>query len=136
MARPATIDHAAVTALLEEGFTAQEIARAFRIGRASVHRIADCYLKGSPVLRRLAAERAAANAARVQQAREARQAKRRSSRPVGLQVPAWATAAGLEQDYRDLAEEFDEIHAARECRKLLAEQRRQEAFDARLGRAA
>ncbi|GEL44280.1 hypothetical protein MEX01_48710 [Methylorubrum extorquens] len=51
-------------------------------------------------------------------------------------VPSWAATAGLTQDYRDLAREFDEDHAARECRKLTAEARRQEALSARLARAA
>lgn len=60
-------------------------------------------------------------------------------RSVGRQateVPAWATRAGLDSDYRDFALEFDDDRAARECRKLLADLRQQQVLDARLGRAA
>lgn len=60
-------------------------------------------------------------------------------KPPGRQptpVPAWAEVAGLASDYRDFALEFDDDRAARECRKLLADLRKQQAFAARLGRAA
>ncbi|MGA4550624.1 hypothetical protein [Methylorubrum aminovorans] len=57
--------------------------------------------------------------------------------PVGLptDVPAWAARADLAADYRDLRRQFGEDHAARECRKLTAELRRQEALDSMMGRA-
>ncbi|MDV2986147.1 UNVERIFIED_CONTAM: hypothetical protein Q9R58_17670 [Methylobacteriaceae bacterium AG10] len=57
---------------------------------------------------------------------------------VGLpvDVPAWVARAGLASDYRDFARDFDDDRAARECRRLLADLRRMEALDARLGAAA
>lgn len=60
-------------------------------------------------------------------------------KPVGrppTEIPAWVSRADLSSDYRDFAREFDDERAARECRKLLADLRQQQALDARLGRAA
>lgn len=37
------------------------------------------------------------------------------------QVPAWATKAGLADDYRDFVVEFGEHDAARRCRELIKE---------------
>lgn len=58
--------------------------------------------------------------------------------PQIIPVPTWAERAGLTDDYRDHTREFGEDVAARHCRALLTEQRRQDALDAslRAGRGA
>lgn len=48
--------------------------------------------------------------------------------PIQTQVPAWASQAGLADDYRDHTRAFNEHVAARHCRALIAEQRRVEGM--------
>lgn len=38
-----------------------------------------------------------------------------------VEVPEWATKAGLHARYRQLAEQFDEFTAASQCRRIKAE---------------
>ena len=38
-----------------------------------------------------------------------------------VEVPEWATKAGLHARYRQLAEQFDEFTATSQCRRLKAE---------------
>ncbi len=48
----------------------------------------------------------------------------RPTPPVVVPIPAWATRAGLDQDYRDWTRAHGEYAAARVCRRLAAEARR------------
>lgn len=144
-ARP-TPSEADIMRLVRAGLTYVEIGLRLLISPHRVSRIARSHgydaskriklkaQKRAEIQKRQRAQRA------FQQAQAAAERKRQQGERDPLKripaVPGWAAAAGLAQDYRDLAREFDEDHAARECRKLTAEIRRQRAADARLGGAA
>ena len=145
MARPIP-DEAEIMRLVRAGLTYVEIGLRLQISHKTVGRIARSHgydaskriklkaQKRAEIQKRQRAQRA------FQQAQAAAERKRQQGERDPLKripaVPGWAKAAGLAQDYRDLAREFDEDHAARECRKLTAEIRRQRAADARIGAPA
>lgn len=132
--------------LVYAGLTYMEVGLRLRISNKTVARIASSHGYDATKRIKLKAKRRAEIQKRqraqraFQQAQAAAERKRQQGEREPLkpipQVPAWIDAAGLAEDYRDLAREFDEDHAARECRKLTAEIRRQKAVDARLGSAA
>lgn len=145
MARPIP-DEAEIMRLVRAGLTYVDVGLRLRISCGTVGRIARNHGYDSSKRIKLKAQKRAEIQKRQRAQRAFRQAqaaaeqKRQQGERDPLKripaVPGWAAAAGLTQDYRDLAREFDEDHAARECRKLTAEIRKQQAFAARLGRAA
>lgn len=145
MARPIP-DEAEIMRLVRAGLTYTEVEFRLRVPRHRVSRIAAAHgydtakrvklkAKKRAEIRSRQRAKATFERARANAERERRLGERDPLRRIPA-VPAWAAAAGLTQDYRDLAREFDEDHAARECRKLTAALRRMEALDARIGRAA
>jgi len=145
MARPIP-DEAEIMRLARAGLTYVEIGLRLQISYRTVGRIARS--RGFDALKRIklkAKKRAKLRAGqRAKAAFERARADAERARRLGERdplrripaVPTWAAAAGLTQDYRDLARQFNEDHAARECRKLKAEARRLEVLDAQMGRAA
>ena len=122
MAR-ARIDADVVLALIVMGASHRSVARKLNISSTSVDRIVKQRLDDLPRLPRKP------------------QAPRRKptvepDRPRFVRVPAEYRAAGLTDDYRDLVRDFGDAEGERRCRRLLLDLRRQEALDARLGRAA
>ncbi|MCP1550657.1 MULTISPECIES: hypothetical protein [Methylorubrum] len=144
MAAPRTIpDEADIMRLVRAGLTYTEIEFRLRVPRHRVSRIATAHGYDSSKRIKLKAQKRAALRARqrAKAAFEKAKAEAERRRRLGERdplrripaVPAWAANAGLTQDYRDFAREFDEDRAARECRKLTAERRRQEVFAALTG---
>lgn len=146
MAVRPTPSEAEIMRLVRAGLNYVEIEFRLRVSRHRISRIAKSHGYDASKRIKLKAEKRAEirKRQRAQRAFEQAQAAAERKRQQGEcdpvkripAVPHWAAAAGLAQDYRDLAREFDEDHAARECRKLTAELRQQQALDARLGRAA
>ncbi|MRI52556.1 hypothetical protein D8770_01105 [Methylobacterium sp. DB1607] len=144
-ARP-TPSEADIMRLVRAGLTYVEVGLRLLVSPQRVSRIARSHgydaskriklkaKKRAEIQKRQRAQRA------LQQAQAAAERKRQQGERGPIRriprVPGWAKTAGLAQDYRDLTREFDEDHAARECRKLTAEIRRQKAAEARHGGAA
>ncbi|CAO4173204.1 hypothetical protein [Methylorubrum aminovorans] len=140
------LDEEAVMRLVHAGMTYVDVGLRFNVPVDSISRIARAHGYDATKRIKLKAQKRAELQARqraqraFERARIAAERARKKGECDPLRrlptVPAWAAAAGLTQDYRDLAREFDEDHAARECRKLTAALRQMEALDARMGRAA
>ncbi|WP_437870908.1 hypothetical protein ACSD7O_14295 [Methylorubrum extorquens] len=139
-------DEAEIMRLARAGLTYVEIGLRLQISYRTVGRIARSHgYDASKRIRLKAQKRKALRAkqrakAAFERAKAEAERKRRLGERDPLRripaVPAWAAKAGLTQDYRDFARQFDEDHAARECRKLKAEACQLEALAVRLGRAA
>lgn len=140
------IDAEAIMRLVRAGMTYVAVGLRLGIPADSVSRVARAHGFDATKRIKLKAQRRAKLQARqraqraFERARNAAERARKQGERDPIRqipaVPAWAAAAGLTQDYRDLAREFDEDHAARECRKLTAALRQMKALDARMGRAA
>ncbi|MGA4552348.1 hypothetical protein [Methylorubrum aminovorans] len=132
--------------LVRTGMTYVDVGLRFNVPVDSIARIARAHGYDATKRIKLQAQKRAEMQARqrAQRAFERAQIAAERARKKGERdpmrrlptVPAWVAVAGLTQDYRDLAREFDEDHAARECRKLTAALRQMEALDACLGAAA
>lgn len=114
MARPRTVDHPTAVALLLEGHSHRAVARMLGVSASSIDQIAALYTGDYPALR--------PKIVRIM--------------PRFVRVPDEYRAAGLAEDYRDLARDFGDVEGERRCRRLLDEMHRQEAIAARLERAA
>lgn len=117
------IDRDAVMALVVQGRSHRSVARALGIHPSSVDLIARRYRDDIP---------------RLPPKPQAPKPVREPTRvmPRFVRVPAEYRAAGLAEDYEDLVRDFGDVEGERRCRRLLAETRRLEALDARLGSAA
>lgn len=115
------LDEAAVMEAVRSGESYRVIGERFGTTKSTISRIA------------LKHDYSAAAASRPKQVEKPKPA---AVNNLPTDVPAWAALAGLASDYRDFARDLGDDHAARECRKLMAEVRRQTALDARFGRAA
>lgn len=146
MAVRPTPSEAEIMRLVRAGLNYVEIEFRLRVPRHRISRIAKSHGYDASKRIKLKAEKRAEIQKRqravraFQRAQAAAERERQQGERDPLKripaVPGWVAAAGLTQDYRDLAREFNEDHAARECRKLTAELRRQKAADARHGATA
>lgn len=115
MASRKPLDEAAVVAMLKQGMTPVEVAKAVGFSESHIRRVELRHRPDSPAIRQRKADFIAARTVRA-----------RENLPLlhGIAIPAWVERADLAADYRDTARDFGEHAAARHCRQLLAEMRR------------